>query len=134
MSDSVWLPFEKQLCCYLTHTDKNVVKVIKDNLHCNLHVTEEIKGPRYCPSIESKVLRFENLNHQIWLEPEGLDSDLIYPGGLSCTLPAEKQQELVNYINGLEHAEIGKYFFFNNFFFILIFCSINSQTWIWSRV
>ena len=79
----------------------------KENLHLNRHVTEEIKGPRYCPSIESKMLRFSNLRHQVWLEPEGLDSDLIYPGGLSCTLPAEKQEELIKQITGLENAKMG---------------------------
>ncbi|CAL7947743.1 unnamed protein product [Xylocopa violacea] len=106
MNETVWLPVEKQLNTYLTHTNEAVVKIIKDNMHCNLHVTEEICGPRYCPSIESKVLKFNTSNHGIWLEPEGLDSPLIYPSGLSCTLPAEKQQELVNCIPGLENAKI----------------------------
>ncbi|KAK2585325.1 hypothetical protein KPH14_010006 [Odynerus spinipes] len=108
MSNGVWLPSEKQMLCYLTHTNDAVVKIIKDNMHCNLHVTEEKTGPRYCPSIESKILRFNRSDHQIWLEPEGLDSPLIYPAGLSCTLPAEKQQELVNTIPGLEEAKIEK--------------------------
>lgn len=80
-------------------------------MHCNLHVTEEITGPRYCPSIESKIFKFKNDYHQIWLEPEGLDSPLIYPSGLSCTLPAEKQEELINCIPGLENAKMGKSIF-----------------------
>ncbi|XP_050457381.1 protein MTO1 homolog, mitochondrial [Cataglyphis hispanica] len=108
MNDNVWLPPKEQVLTYLTYTNEGVAKIIKDNMHCNLHVTEEISGPRYCPSIESKVLRFQTSKHQIWLEPEGLDSPLIYPSGLSCTLPEEKQVELVNCIPGLENARLAK--------------------------
>ncbi|XP_011646986.1 protein MTO1 homolog, mitochondrial [Pogonomyrmex barbatus] len=108
MNDNVWLPPEEQLLTYLTYTNEDVAKIIKDNMHCNLHVTEEISGPRYCPSIESKILRFKTSQHQIWLEPEGLDSPLIYPSGLSCTLPEEKQIELVKCIPGLENARLVK--------------------------
>lgn len=107
MSEKVWIPPDKQIPCYLTSTNENVAKIIRDNMHCNLHVTEEVTGPRYCPSIESKILRFKSPNHQIWLEPEGLDSPLIYPGGLSCTLPQEKQEELVKCIPGFENARLG---------------------------
>ncbi|XP_018303418.1 protein MTO1 homolog, mitochondrial [Mycetomoellerius zeteki] len=108
MSDNVWLPPDQQIPTYLTYTNEDVAKIIKDNMHCNLHVTEEITGPRYCPSIESKILRFKALKHQVWLEPEGLDSPLIYPSGLSCTLPEEKQVELVKCIPGLENARLVK--------------------------
>ncbi|XP_036149564.1 protein MTO1 homolog, mitochondrial isoform X2 [Monomorium pharaonis] len=106
MSANVWLSPDKQVPTYLTFTNEKVAKIIKDNMHCNLHVKEEILGPRYCPSIESKILRFKTLRHQIWLEPEGLDSPLIYPSGLSCTLPEDKQVELVKYIPGLENARL----------------------------
>lgn len=106
MSDNVWLPPEKQILCYTTDTNEAVSKIVHENMHQNLHVTEEVTGPRYCPSIESKVLKFPGIQHQIWLEPEGLDSPLIYPGGLSCTLPVDKQLELVRCIPGLENAEI----------------------------
>lgn len=61
---------------------------------------------RYCPSLESKVLRFPNRLHHLWLEPEGLDSNVIYPQGLSMTLPAEIQEELITHIRGLENAKI----------------------------
>lgn len=61
---------------------------------------------RYCPSIESKVLRFPNRIHQVWLEPEGIDSDLIYPQGLSVTLPAELQEKMITCIRGLEKAKM----------------------------
>ena len=110
MNKKVWLEPDKQLNCYLTSTNEAVAKIIRDNLHCNLHVTQDLTGPRYCPSIESKILKFFNkTNHQVWLEPEGLDSPLIYPQGLSCTLPADKQQELINCIPGLEEAEMGTF-------------------------
>ncbi|XP_014488913.1 PREDICTED: protein MTO1 homolog, mitochondrial [Dinoponera quadriceps] len=108
MNDKVWLSPDEQVLTYLTHTNENVARIIRDNMHCNLHVTEEVTGPRYCPSVESKVLRFANQTHQIWLEPEGLDSPLIYPSGLSCTLPEEKQVELVKCISGLENARLVK--------------------------
>ena len=61
---------------------------------------------RYCPSIESKVLRFPNRLHQVWLEPEGMDSDLIYPQGVSVTLPAELQEKMITCIRGLEKAKM----------------------------
>ncbi|XP_011500610.1 PREDICTED: protein MTO1 homolog, mitochondrial [Ceratosolen solmsi marchali] len=106
MNDSVWISVEHQIPCYLTHTSPRVTQIVKDNLHNNKHVTQEVKGPRYCPSIESKVLRYPNNKHNVWLEPEGLDSPLIYPSGLSCTLPADKQEELIKQIRGLENAKM----------------------------
>ena len=65
-----------------------------------------MSSSRYCPSIESKVLRFPNRVHQVWLEPEGIDSDLIYPQGLSVTLPAELQEKMITCIRGLEKAKM----------------------------
>ncbi|XP_050096866.1 protein MTO1 homolog, mitochondrial [Anopheles aquasalis] len=106
LNDRVWLDADQQLDCYLTQTTPTVNEIVKRNLHCNRHVTEELTGPRYCPSIESKVLRFGHKLHQIWLEPEGFDSDLIYPNGLSCTLPEEEQVQLVRCLVGLEKAEV----------------------------
>lgn len=106
MNSSVWLKNEDQLPCYLTYTNSKIIKIIKDSLHMNRHVIEEVTGPRYCPSIESKILRFGEKSHQIWLEPEGFDSDVVYPNGLSCTLPEELQTELVQTLPGLEKAEI----------------------------
>ncbi|KAL4224285.1 Mitochondrial Translation Optimization [Mactra antiquata] len=64
--------------------------------------------PEFCPSLESKVLKFPGRNHQIWLEPEGYESDLIYPNGLGCTMPEEYQQQIVNSISGLENCKIVK--------------------------
>lgn len=106
MNQKVWINAEDQLPCYMTFTSPNVKDIIKNNLHVNRHVTEEVTGPRYCPSIESKILRFGEKSHQVWLEPEGFDSDVIYPNGLSCTLPADLQKKLVQTIPGLENAEI----------------------------
>lgn len=106
LSDRVWIKPEDQLPCYLTHTNPRVDELVLENLHLNSHVKETTRGPRYCPSIESKVLRFPNRLHQIWLEPEGMDSDLIYPQGLSVTLPAELQEKMITCIRGLEKAKM----------------------------
>lgn len=106
LSDSVWIKPEDQLPCYLTHTNPRVDEIVLENLHLNSHVKETTRGPRYCPSIESKVLRFPNRLHQVWLEPEGMDSDLIYPQGLSVTLPAELQEKMITCIRGLEKAKM----------------------------
>ena len=106
MNEKVWIDPKDQLPCHLTYTNSQVNDIVKRNLHQNRHVTENLTGPRYCPSIESKVLRFGHKSHQIWLEPEGFDSDVIYPNGLSCTLPAEEQVQLVRTLPGLENAEV----------------------------
>uniref|UniRef100_A0A670IBM3 5-taurinomethyluridine-[tRNA] synthase subunit MTO1, mitochondrial n=1 Tax=Podarcis muralis TaxID=64176 RepID=A0A670IBM3_PODMU len=106
LSESVWIKPEDQLSCYLTHTNPKVEKIIHENLHLNNHVRETTRGPRYCPSLESKVLRFPNRTHQVWLEPEGLDSNVIYPQGISLTLPSEIQEELITHIKGLEKAKM----------------------------
>lgn len=98
--------FGFQLDCWLTFTPASIVKIIKDNMHVNHHVTQDALGPRFCPSIESKIIRFGERSHQIWLEPEGFDSDLIYPNGLSCTLPEDQQWKLVREIPGLEKAKL----------------------------
>ncbi|KAF6115131.1 mitochondrial tRNA translation optimization 1 [Phyllostomus discolor] len=106
INETVWIKPEDQLPCYLTHTNPRVDEIVLENLHLNSHVKETTRGPRYCPSIESKVLRFPNRVHQVWLEPEGVDSDLIYPQGLSVTLPAELQEKMITCIRGLEKAKM----------------------------
>jgi tRNA uridine 5-carboxymethylaminomethyl modification enzyme len=76
-------------------------------MHRSLHIRETVKGPRYCPSIESKVLRFSDKKwHQIWLEPEGLDSEVIYPNGISVSMPPEVQLEMLRTISGLENVDM----------------------------
>ncbi|XP_006275188.2 protein MTO1 homolog, mitochondrial isoform X1 [Alligator mississippiensis] len=106
LSETVWIKPEDQLSCYLTYTNPKVEKIIHDNLYLNNHVKETTKGPRYCPSLESKVLRFPNRIHQLWLEPEGLDSNIIYPQGMSMTLPPELQEQVITCIQGLEKAKM----------------------------
>uniref|UniRef100_A0A8D0HH31 5-taurinomethyluridine-[tRNA] synthase subunit MTO1, mitochondrial n=1 Tax=Sphenodon punctatus TaxID=8508 RepID=A0A8D0HH31_SPHPU len=110
LSQAVWIKPEEQLSCFLTQTEPKVAQIIRENLHLNDHVKETTRGPRnlkvYCPSLESKVLRFPNRVHQVWLEPEGLDSNIIYPQGMSLTLPAELQEQLISHIPGLEKAKM----------------------------
>ncbi|KAK3912183.1 Protein MTO1-like protein, mitochondrial [Frankliniella fusca] len=104
LNDNVWMKAEDQVDCHMTFTNAEVSKIIRENQHLNRHIREEVLGPRYCPSIESKVLRFKKDVHQLWLEPEGLENDVIYPNGLSCTLPEDLQYELVRKIHGLENV------------------------------
>ncbi|XP_064078758.1 protein MTO1 homolog, mitochondrial-like isoform X4 [Macrobrachium nipponense] len=106
LNDKVWINPSDQLLCHLTYTTPEVETIVRETLHQNRHVQEETTGPRYCPSIESKILRFGGRRHQVWLEPEGLDSGLIYPQGLSCTMPGEHQQALLRLIPGLQHCEM----------------------------
>lgn len=92
-----------QLSCYATYTNQNTHDVVKANLDKSIHIRETVKGPRYCPSLESKVIRFSDKDkHIIWLEPEGFDNDVIYPNGISMTIPAEAQEQLLKTIKGLE--------------------------------
>ncbi|GFR28710.1 protein MTO1 homolog, mitochondrial, partial [Trichonephila clavata] len=108
LNSKVWIEPEDQVHTYLTFTTPEMAQIIKDNIHLNKHVKEEIQGPRYCPSIESKVLKFEDIPHQIWLEPEGLDSELVYPQGLSCTLPEDLQLKMLRCIPGLHNVTMTK--------------------------
>ncbi|KAK9722732.1 Mitochondrial Translation Optimization [Basidiobolus ranarum] len=102
LHDSV--PLEKeQIPCFQTGTTSESHKIIMENLDKSIHIRETVKGPRYCPSIESKVIRFANKpSHMVWLEPEGLDTDVVYPNGISITLPEEYQLKLLRTIPGLE--------------------------------
>jgi len=96
---------EDQLLCHLTHTNKATHDVVRANLDKTIHIRETVKGPRYCPSLESKVIKFGHRDqHVVWLEPEGFDNDVIYPNGISCTVPADAQIELLHTIRGLEEA------------------------------
>ena len=98
-----------QLDCYMTRTNKKTHQIIMDHLDESPMYSGVIEGvgPRYCPSIEDKVMRFsERDSHQIFAEPEGLDSDLIYPNGISTSLPLKAQQALIASIKGFEKAEI----------------------------
>lgn len=98
-----------QLCCWSTRTTPATHAVIRANAHRSPMFQGRIQGtgPRYCPSVEDKVVRFADQDHHpVFLEPEGRDSDEIYPNGLSTSLPAEVQLEFLRTIPGLEHVEV----------------------------
>ncbi|HEV2613250.1 MAG TPA: tRNA uridine-5-carboxymethylaminomethyl(34) synthesis enzyme MnmG [Gammaproteobacteria bacterium] len=99
----------EQTCCYITHTNQNTHDIIAAGLGESPLYTGVIEGvgPRYCPSIEDKIVRFaDKSSHQIFLEPEGLDTHEVYPNGISTSLPYEVQFDLVRSIKGLENAHI----------------------------
>ena len=92
-----------QLFCHATYTNNKSHEIVRANLDQSIHIRETVKGPRYCPSLESKVMRFpDKEKHIIWLEPEGFDSDVIYPNGISMTIPAAAQEQMLRTIPGLE--------------------------------
>ena len=99
----------QQVSCRMTYTNQKVHKIISMNIKSSSMYSGSIKGvgPRYCPSIEDKISKFpEKLRHQIFLEPEGLNDNTIYPNGISTSLPAEIQSEICSNINGLENVKI----------------------------
>ncbi|MEL6993291.1 MAG: tRNA uridine-5-carboxymethylaminomethyl(34) synthesis enzyme MnmG [Pseudomonadota bacterium] len=99
----------KQISCGITHTNPRTHAIIQQNLDRSAMYGGRIDGvgPRYCPSIEDKIVRFaDKTSHQIFLEPESLSDDVIYPNGISTSLPEDVQQEYVHSIKGLENAEI----------------------------
>ncbi|WP_064590988.1 tRNA uridine-5-carboxymethylaminomethyl(34) synthesis enzyme MnmG [Streptobacillus moniliformis] len=103
----------KQLSCYITRTNLDLHKIIKDNLNRSPLFNGTIKdsvGPRYCPSIEDKVVKFNDKDsHHLFLEPEGFDTNEVYISGLSTSYPADLQQKMVRQIEGLENARIMRY-------------------------
>lgn len=96
-----------QVNCYGTKTTKALHDYILQNLNKSIHIRETVKGPRYCPSIEAKVLRFKDKDsHKIWLEPEGLDSNIMYPNGISNSMPHDVQLKMLQFVPGLENVKI----------------------------
>ena len=96
---------QDQLSCHATYTNPATHDIIRSNLQNSIHVRETVKGPRYCPSIESKIIRFADKDrHIIWLEPEGFDNDVVYPNGISMTVPASAQEAMLKTVRGLENV------------------------------
>jgi tRNA uridine 5-carboxymethylaminomethyl modification enzyme len=105
LTDAITQP---QVCCHIAWTTPDSHALIRANLHRSPMYSGQIEstGPRYCPSIEDKVVRFaDKERHQIFLEPEGLDDDTIYPNGISTSLPEEVQHQMVRMIPGLDQVE-----------------------------
>jgi len=101
--------YNKQIACSVTYTNKKVHEIIKKNLKKSAMYSGNIKGvgPRYCPSIEDKIVKFsDKTRHQIFLEPEGLNDNTVYPNGISTSLPVDVQSEILSKINGLERTRI----------------------------
>jgi len=101
--------YNKQIACSVTYTNKKVHEIIKKNLKKSAMYSGSIKGvgPRYCPSIEDKIVKFsDKTRHQIFLEPEGLNDKTVYPNGISTSLPSDVQAEMLCKINGLERTRI----------------------------
>ena len=102
-------PHPNQTCCHITNTNKKTHEIIRKNIEKSAMYSGLISGvgPRYCPSIEDKIMRFaDKESHQIFVEPEGLNTNWIYPNGISTSLPIEVQQEYIRSIKGFEAAEI----------------------------
>ncbi len=103
---------QEQVCCWSTWTNEVTHKIIRDNLHLAPLYSGQINsvGPRYCPSIETKIVRFADKDrHQVYLEPEGLETDWIYCNGISNALPRDVQDEMLRSIPGLENCRVYRY-------------------------
>ena len=103
---------KKQLPCYIARTNEKTHKIIRENTHLSAMYSGNIVGigPRYCPSIEDKVNRFKDkTSHQIFIEPEGINKDLVYPNGISTSLPKEAQKKFIYSIEGLDGCSIEEY-------------------------
>lgn len=108
MNRTVQVGDEGQLTCWMTHTNEASHEIIRQNLDKSIHIRETVRGPRYCPSLESKIIRFTHKKqHQIWLEPEGFaPNDVIYPNGISMTVPADAQEAMLRTVRGLENVRM----------------------------
>ncbi len=105
-------PFQKQISCGITYTNNTTHEIISENIERSAVFNGSItsNGPRYCPSIEDKVVRFsDKVEHQVFLEPEGLVDDTVYPNGISTSLPKDIQEKFIKSIRGLENVKILNY-------------------------
>ncbi|QPG76998.1 hypothetical protein FOA43_004392 [Brettanomyces nanus] len=107
LHDSPGIKSEDQMLCYSTHTTQPLHELVLANLDKSIHIKEDAKGPRYCPSLESKLIRFrDKKQHRVWLEPEGFHTDIMYPNGISNTMPEEIQEQLLKLIVGFDHVKM----------------------------
>ena len=108
LNDQVQIGDEGQLSCWATYTNEATHAIVRENLDKSIHIRETVRGPRYCPSLESKIIRFGHKSqHMIWLEPEGLEPNkVIYPNGVSMTIPADAQYALMRTVRGLENVKM----------------------------
>ncbi|KAL4988972.1 glucose inhibited division protein A-domain-containing protein [Aspergillus falconensis] len=108
LDERVQVDEDAQLNSFLTYTNNASHDIVRANLDKSVHIRETVKGPRYCPSLESKVIRFKDkTQHLIWLEPEGFaPNEVIYPNGISMTIPEDAQFELLRTIRGLENVQM----------------------------
>ena len=108
LNDTVAIGDEGQLPCWSTYTNEASHAIIRANLDKSIHIRETVKGPRYCPSLESKIIRFgHKTQHMVWLEPEGHEPNkIIYPNGISMTVPADAQYAMLKTIRGLENVKM----------------------------
>jgi tRNA uridine 5-carboxymethylaminomethyl modification enzyme len=107
--EATWTPPLRQISCHIAQTTPETLALIRDNVHRSPMFTGQIEGigPRYCPSIEDKIVRFpDKTSHQFFLEPEGLNTHEVYINGMSTSLPMDVQQAMVRSIPGLENAEM----------------------------
>lgn len=106
LNNTVQVGDEGQLTCWMTYTNEAAHDIIRANLDKAVHIRETVRGPRYCPSLESKIIRFtDKKRHLIWLEPEGFPpNEVIYPNGISMTVPADAQYAMLRTIHGLENV------------------------------
>ena len=109
MTDTITVP---QIACGITRTNAETHRIISESIHLSAVYSGQIEGqgPRYCPSIEDKVVRFKDRqSHQVFLEPEGLEDNTVYPNGISTSLPRNVQEAMIASMEGLEHARIIRY-------------------------
>lgn len=109
MNSEIHVP---QISCYITETNQDTHRVIEENIKKSALYSGQISsvGPRYCPSIEDKIVKFKDkLSHQIFLEPEGLNSDLVYPNGISTSLPEDVQLAFLRTMPGLSQVEVSEF-------------------------